>query len=148
MSRGGYIVVGIIAALILVPTSVAAAAIAYTGIEGTNGATTTVNDAHVTSAGQLLTTEANPSTFVQTIDIDLVSPSTPTLIAEPKTNDALIVTTIHYDVYADPSPELVKTWSCTSARDRPAPVAKLARFITTSILGPTEKLTYRSPPAL
>ena len=49
MSRGGYIVVGIIMALILVPTGIAAGAVAYNGIEGTNGTTTTVNDAHVTS---------------------------------------------------------------------------------------------------
>jgi hypothetical protein len=63
MSRGGYIVVGSVTALILVPTGIAAAAVAYNGIEGTNGTTTTINDAHVTSAGQLLTTEAAPSTF-------------------------------------------------------------------------------------
>ena len=71
MSRGGYIVVGIVAALILVPTGIAAATVAYTGIEGNNGATGTVNHADVTSAGQLLTTEANPNTFVQTADVDV-----------------------------------------------------------------------------
>jgi len=64
-SRGGYIVVGIVATLMLIPTGIAAAAVAYTGIEGTNGATTTVNPAEVTVASQQLTTEANPSTFYQ-----------------------------------------------------------------------------------
>jgi hypothetical protein len=33
---------------------------AYNGIEGTNGTTTTLNKADVTSAGQLLTVEAAP----------------------------------------------------------------------------------------
>ena len=102
MSRGGYIVVGIVAALILVPTGIAAAAVAYTGIEGTNGATATVNHADVTSGGQLLTSEANPSNVVQTDDVNVTSDWTP--IATPKANDALIVTTIHFDFYADPSP--------------------------------------------
>lgn len=62
-SRGGYIVVGIIATLILVPTGIAAASVAYNGIEGTNGTTATVNDAHVTSAGQLTVTEAAPKSY-------------------------------------------------------------------------------------
>ncbi len=62
MSRGGYIVVGIVMALILVPSGVAAA-LAYTGIEGSSG-----HVANVSDAGQLLTTEANPSSFFQNSD--------------------------------------------------------------------------------
>jgi hypothetical protein len=104
MSRGGYIVVGIVAALVLVPTGIAAAAVAYTGIEGTNGATATVNHADVTSAGQLLTTEANPSNFVQTSPSYVDTTSSFTEIATPKSGDALIVTSIHFDVLADPTP--------------------------------------------
>ena len=56
MSRGGYIVVGIVAALILVPSGVAAATIAYNGIKGSSG-----HEANVSDAGQLLTTEALPA---------------------------------------------------------------------------------------
>jgi hypothetical protein len=63
MSRGGYIVVGIVAALILVPTGIAVAAVAYTGVEGTNGTTSTVNHAEVTSAGQLTVTETAPKNY-------------------------------------------------------------------------------------
>jgi hypothetical protein len=103
MSRAGYIVVGIVAALILVPTGIAAATVAYTGIEGTNGSTTTVNHADVTSAGQLLTTEASPSSFVQTGDVTM-NPSNYSVVAQPAAGHALIVTWLHYDVYADPSP--------------------------------------------
>jgi len=37
LSRGGYIVVGIVAALVLVPTGIAAAATVYNGIVGVSG---------------------------------------------------------------------------------------------------------------
>jgi hypothetical protein len=64
MSRGGWIVIGIVLVLVLVPTGVATAAmLKYTGIEGTNGQTSTINKAQVTSAGQLLTTEAPPTSY-------------------------------------------------------------------------------------
>jgi hypothetical protein len=104
LSRGGYIVIGIIVTLIMVPTGIAAAAVAYNGIEGTNGATATANHADVTSAGQLLTTEANPSNFVQTGPALVEPTSSYTRIATPKSGDALIVTSIHFDVIAVPNP--------------------------------------------
>jgi hypothetical protein len=64
MSRGGWIIIGFAAAILLIPTSVAVAAgLKYTGIEGSNGTTSTLNKADVTSAGQLLTTEAPPTTY-------------------------------------------------------------------------------------
>jgi hypothetical protein len=57
MSRGGWIVVGFLIAMMLAPSGIAAAtALGYTGIEGTSH-----NKADVTPAGQLLTTEAQPS---------------------------------------------------------------------------------------
>jgi hypothetical protein len=66
MSRGGWIVIGIVVGLLIVPSGVAVAkALAYTGIEGTNGATATLNKVDVTSGGQLLTTEASPSNYEQ-----------------------------------------------------------------------------------
>jgi hypothetical protein len=59
MSRGGWIVVGIVVAVLLVPSGVAVAkALAYSGIEGTSH-----NKADVTPAQQLLTTEALPSKY-------------------------------------------------------------------------------------
>jgi hypothetical protein len=96
MSRAGYIIVGFVVALIVVPTGIAAAAVAYSGIEGTNGATATVNDAHVTSAGQLLTTEAAPSSFREYSVY--VAPAAPSMsapvcetVATVPTGDALVV---------------------------------------------------------
>jgi len=59
MSRGGWIVVGFVVALLLVPSGVAMAAVLkYTGIEGTS-----TNKADVTAANQLLTTEALPTKY-------------------------------------------------------------------------------------
>lgn len=59
MSRGGWIVIGILIAMMLVPTGIATAtALKYSGIEGTSA-----NKADVTSAGQLLTTEAKPTSY-------------------------------------------------------------------------------------
>jgi hypothetical protein len=58
-SRSGWIVVGIVLALLLVPTGVAVA-LTFTGIRGTSG-----QDANVSNDGQLLATEAQPSEFVQ-----------------------------------------------------------------------------------
>jgi hypothetical protein len=64
LSRAGWVTVGLVAAMLLVPTMAVAATVAYNGIEGTNGTTTTLNKADVTSAGQLLTTEASPRKYV------------------------------------------------------------------------------------
>src|ERR1700726_1034202 len=63
LSRAGWMVVGIVVTLILVPTGVALA-LTYNGIEGTNGITATLNPAYVTSAGQLEATEAAPAKYV------------------------------------------------------------------------------------
>jgi hypothetical protein len=65
LSRAGWVMVGLAAAMLLVPTAAVAATLAYNGIEGTNGTSTTQNKALVTSAGQLLTNEANPSSYVR-----------------------------------------------------------------------------------
>jgi hypothetical protein len=55
MSRAGWIVVGLVAALVLVPTAAVAATATLVKIQGTSG-----NKADVTGAGQLLTTTAQP----------------------------------------------------------------------------------------
>jgi hypothetical protein len=58
MSRGGWIVIGVVAALILVPTAAVAATASLVKIQGTSG-----NNADVTAANQLLTTEAKPTSY-------------------------------------------------------------------------------------
>jgi hypothetical protein len=65
ISRLGWVIVGLVAAMLLVPTMAVAATVAYNGIEGTNGTTTTQNKALVTSAGQLLTTGVEPTKYVE-----------------------------------------------------------------------------------
>jgi len=57
LSRGNWMVVGIVTALILVPSGMAVAG-GFSGIKGTSG-----NKADVSAAGQLLTTEALPTTY-------------------------------------------------------------------------------------
>ncbi len=58
MSRVGWIVTGVVVALVLVPSAAfaTARALKFTGIEGTS-----THKADVTAAQQLLTTEASPA---------------------------------------------------------------------------------------
>jgi hypothetical protein len=59
MSRGGYILVGFLVAMLLVPSGVAVAkALKFTGVQGTSG-----QRADVTGASQLLATEASPANY-------------------------------------------------------------------------------------
>jgi hypothetical protein len=99
MSRGGWIVIGFVVALLIVPSGVAvAAALKYTGIEGTSG-----NKADVTPAGQLQEAAAAPNAFFQN-SYSQVSSSADADVASPPTSSALVVTTIHVDTFVDPSP--------------------------------------------
>ncbi len=81
----------------LVPT-VAVAATTVVSIKGNPSG----NKADVSPAGQLLTTTADPSSFFQSASQDLSGSST--FVATPPAGLALVVTSIHVDVYADPSP--------------------------------------------
>ncbi len=98
MSRAGWIVTGVVAALVLVPTAAVAVTNAVT-IKGSPSG----NKADVTAAGQLLTTTANPSSFYQNMTTGLGAGAYGFLLTPP-TGLALVVTTIHIDVYSDPSP--------------------------------------------
>ncbi len=97
MSRAGWIVTGVVAALVLVPTAAVAVTNAVT-IKGSPSG----NKADVSAAGQLLTTTANPSSFFQSSSQGISTTLTP--VTSPPTGLALVVTTIHLDVYGDPSP--------------------------------------------
>jgi len=103
MSRGGYIVVGIIMALILVPSGVAAA-LAYNGIEGSSG-----HEANVSDYGQLLTTPALPSAyrdyqvFVNSADGANGGTSCVKLATIPK-GDAFVAQQVEVDFFGVDSP--------------------------------------------
>jgi hypothetical protein len=119
--RTGWLVAGIIAALLLVPTTAMAVTAATTIIKGGTAAGeanvttahqlltdgeiqgTSGNQADVTPDGQVLSTTASPSAYVNTGFVD-ASGGTVTPIASPPSGDALIVTTIHINTYADPTP--------------------------------------------
>jgi hypothetical protein len=99
MSRGGWIVIGFAVALLIVPSGVAvAAALKYSGIEGTSG-----NKADVTPAGQLQEAEAAPNALFQN-SYSPVTSSEYVDVATPLASSALVVTTIHVDTFINPSP--------------------------------------------
>ena len=97
MSRAGWIITGVVAAVVLAPT-VAVAATTVVNIKGSPSG----NKADVSAAGQLLTTTADPSNFFQSGSGYLASSLSP--VTTPPVGLALVVTTLHIDVYTDPSP--------------------------------------------
>ena len=105
MSRGGYIVVGIVMALILVPSGVAAA-LAYNGIEGSSG-----HEANVSDYGQLLTTPALPSAYrdYHAFQVDSAGGASGEYLecvtaATIPTGDAFVAQQVEVDVSAVDSP--------------------------------------------
>jgi hypothetical protein len=111
MSQGGSIVVGFVIALLLVPTGMAAAALKYTGIEATNGTTSTLNKTGVTSEGQLLTTTASPMNYedyqvsINTADGDNGGQECGTVGSAIPAGDAFVVQQVQLDVYEADSPD-------------------------------------------
>jgi hypothetical protein len=114
LSRAGWVIVGLVIALLLVPTVAVASALTYNGIEGTNGVTTTQNKASVTNGGQLLTTEANQSrTFQCSFNGITGAPSGTAQFSASACDVASgavpdkeipVITTLQIDTYSDPSP--------------------------------------------
>jgi len=91
LSRSGWIVVGFLAALILVPSGMAVAnVLKYAGIEGTS-----TNKADVAPSGQLFITNAPPGKIFNT-PLTEVIPSDDPLLTPPAGEDA-IVTQISVD---------------------------------------------------
>ena len=103
ISRTGWLVAGIIAALLLVPTTAVAVSTAtMTIIKGGSAS----GEASVTAAHQLLSTTVNPKAYVNTGTAEITSGLNGyAIIASPPSGDALIVTTIHIDTFYDPAPE-------------------------------------------
>jgi hypothetical protein len=79
VSRPGWFIIGVIVAVLLVPSVAVAAGLKFTGIEGTS-----TNKADVTDASQLLTTEAKPSSYM-TLDntVDAADGSGTSVASEP-----------------------------------------------------------------
>jgi hypothetical protein len=94
-----WLVIGVLVTLLVIPSTAYAAALKFTGIEGTS-----TNKADVTPAGQLLTAEANPSSFYQPEFVYLDPGAYLVPIAVPPSSSALVITTIHIDPYYNPTP--------------------------------------------
>jgi len=122
ISRTGWLVAGIIAALLLAPTTAVAVTTATMTIitGGTAAGEASVTTAHqlqtnaeiqgttghhadVTPDGQVLSTTVNPSAYVNTAPTGLAGGGFHR-VASPPSGDALIVTTIHIDTASDPTP--------------------------------------------
>ena len=102
ISRTGWLVAGIIAALLLVPTTAVAVSTAtMTIIKGGSAS----GEASVTAAHQLLSTTVNPKAYINTGPSEIINVNGYAIIASPPSGDALIVTTIHIDTFSDPAPE-------------------------------------------
>jgi hypothetical protein len=98
ISRAGWLIAGAVAALVLVPT-VAVATASVVTLQGSPSGKKT----NVTGAGQMLTATASPASFFQNASSAFGS-TTREPVATPPAGLALVVTTIHVDVYYDPSP--------------------------------------------
>ena len=103
--------IGVVTALLLVPTAVAGAATLYNGIVGTSG-----HKADVSPTSQLLTAEAAPSSFFHRVANARTSP---TVIATPPAGRGLIVSGLSVDVLANGSVETDELYvgppSCSTA---------------------------------
>jgi hypothetical protein len=117
LSGAGWLVVGVVLTLILVPAGVAVATVTYSGIEGSSQQANVakagqINQAGVSDAGQLLTTEATPEdtfsiSFNVTCDCTDANLNFSSLAAsnEPYPSNAYpVVTELQVDTYSDPSP--------------------------------------------
>jgi hypothetical protein len=100
-----WFIIGVVAALAIVPTAAyGAAALKFTGIEGTSG-----NEADVTAAHQLLTTPASPSQFVS-YETFLASAQGATgcdTIGTVPAGDSLIIQNVQADVQQADEPQYI-----------------------------------------
>jgi hypothetical protein len=104
ISRTGWLVAGILAALLLVPTTAVAVTTAtVTIIKGGTAA----GQVSVTAAHQLLSTTASPQAYVDTGFVTAIGDGSVVVVASPPSGDALIVTTIHLSTYSDPAPGML-----------------------------------------
>ncbi len=93
-----WLIIGVLVTLLVVPTTAyAAAALKFTGIEGTS-----TNKADVSPAGQLLTSPADPNSLYASTPT-IVSALSGVKVAQPPSGSALVLTSLAVDVYYNPS---------------------------------------------
>jgi hypothetical protein len=90
MSRAGWMLIGVVGALLLVPSVASAASTIYNGIIGISG-----QKADVSPTSQLLTGEAAPSAFYH----NFATPASATVIATPPPGHALVVSGLSIDFF-------------------------------------------------
>ena len=95
LSRGAWMVVGIVIGVLLVPTA-AFATLSFVGIEGTS-----LHKADVTPAGQVLTAAATPANAVAGGDVILGTSFS--AFATPLAGKELVITSIQIDFFSVPA---------------------------------------------
>jgi hypothetical protein len=107
-----WLVIGILVTLLVIPSTAYAAALKFTGIEGSPSG----NKADVTGAGQLLTTEAQPPNLFgnSTSDVGEATVnsggSSKAVILNAPSDQALVMNELVVDVSAWTSTATVNTW--------------------------------------
>jgi hypothetical protein len=96
--RLAWLVVGVCVTAILVPSAAVATGLVYNGIKGPSG-----NKADVTTASQLLTAPATPSSYFANADTNVSSPSFVAVATAPA-GDGLVVTSVNLSAYSVTSP--------------------------------------------
>jgi hypothetical protein len=95
LPRVAWMAIGMAAMLVLVPTGAAAKALKFTGIQGTSG-----NQADVTGARQLLTTEAAPASFsMQQGVVQSYAGSDCEVVATAPAGQALVVKSVDINAF-------------------------------------------------
>jgi 3D (Asp-Asp-Asp) domain-containing protein len=92
-----WLLIGVLVTLLVIPSTAYAAALKFTGIEGTS-----TNKADVTPAGQLQVAAADPSAFFQSSTVPVLSTTFEPFASAPSPY-ALIATVIHVDIYTGES---------------------------------------------
>jgi len=91
ISRAGWMLIGVVGALLLFPSVASAASTIYNGIIGISG-----QKADVSPTSQLLTAEAAPSAYYH----NFATPGAATVVATPPSGRALVVSGLSVDFFS------------------------------------------------
>jgi hypothetical protein len=98
--KGGWgFLAGVLITMLLVPSVAVATGLTYTGIEGKNGTTSTLNKADVESSGQIYTTNAPPQTLFANAPEIITAGNDAPIVPTPPGYDG-IVTSVSVDFTA------------------------------------------------
>jgi hypothetical protein len=131
-----WLVIGVLVTLLVIPSTAYAAALKFTGIEGTS-----TNRADVTAAQQLLTTEAQPTKYYSDGYGGFDGSDHPGLLAEPSGGEALVVKSVHLSTSTSRS----GYWNANIYIGNPSCALELAVVDTANGNGPMQTMWPYEP---